>query len=145
MDELKLSIQGQLDNLLDRCDRPKKMGNADTVLCDLYFWQEVKKYAADQEKQALKIAQEVEGIIPSDDKMRARGKGEWKIVESKYFEVRADIKNPSRKFDILKYVTNVAKAFGLSKDKMAKMLTMADGDEAKVEGTAALSKYVREI
>lgn len=136
-DTLKNDIVGWLDELHEQCDRPARMDNRDTLLCDVYIWQEIAGYASKKHTEAMK---DLATLVPADDELRAQDVGEHTVESGRYFAFVTKIATPRQTFDAGTFMTQVARKWKVPLDKL-KTLANTTYKETK----AALSKRVIEL
>ena len=118
--------------------KPQEKGNTGRTIWPIFYWQVVEDIASKGLKQAWEAAA-TEGVVNSDDQLRALGEGEHLVVDSNHFSVLASVSKPRLNFDRDLFLDKVAKKYKLDK---AKLMVLAES--CKVEGKAALSKRVVE-
>ena len=117
---------------------PQDKSNVGPTIWPIFYWQVVEDIASKGLKQAWEAAA-TEGVVNSDDQLRALGEGEHLVVDSNHFSVLASVSKPRLNFDRDLFLDKVAKKYKLDKAKL-----MALAESCKVEGKAALSKRVVE-
>jgi hypothetical protein len=138
-DILKNDITELLDAIHDDCDKPLRMSNVDTLMCDVYIWQEVMIHAKKKYDNAMK---DLATLVSSDDKMRSKGAGDHTVESGTNFAMVAKVSNPANRFDKDKFISAVARKFRVNLDKLVKL---AESDDSKKEVSAALSKKIIEL
>lgn len=117
---------------------PVDKSNAGSTLWPIFYWQVVEEIASKCRKQGWEVAWS-EGVVPNDDQLRARGAGEFLIIDSNHFSALASVTKPICRFDRDLFLEKVAKKYKLDKEKLAAL-----AESCKTGGKAALSKSVVE-
>ena len=117
---------------------PTEKSNAGKVLWPIFFWQVVEEVATKLRKQSWEVAS-TEGVVKSDDQLRALGEGEHNVLDSNHFSVLASVTKPRMLFDRELFIANVAKKYKLD---VGKLTVMAEA--CKIENKPALSKRIVE-
>jgi hypothetical protein len=136
-DILKNDIAVWLAKMHGQCDKPSRMNNRDTLLCDVYIWQEAMILAKRHYDDAIK---DLATLVPSDENLRRLGVGEHTIEPGNAFAFLAKISKPRETFDKDAFIATVARKFRVP---VAKLEAVAE--VSKKEGNAALSKRVIEL
>lgn len=106
----------------------------------LYFWQEVAALADDRLKQQWEKLQ-ADGVLPSDDAMRALGEGDHIVKEDNRFTVTAKVSKEQQRFDRDLFIEAVAKKYKL---KVSDLVALANTKECKKLSKPSLTKRVLE-
>lgn len=115
---LKTRLNEALDALQEVLPPMKRSDNLGPILGEIYVAQEAKKWADARLKKAWAIAQSEDGPVPSDNDMRAYGKGEHMVCESTSFSVVASVDAPRSNFDKEAFITQVAAKFKIPLGKL---------------------------
>ena len=135
----KLKLQEHLGDLDSFVKRPDSRHNVGSYLGEIFTWQEVKDYSESALKEAWRKARE-DGVVPSDEDLRALGTGEHIVVESNSFSCLATINKPRKNLDVEALVDALVKKFKLDRGVVVGMV-----EKCKKDGTPPLSKRVREV
>lgn len=112
---LKNDIIEWLDEMHEDCDKPSRMSNVDTLLCDAYIWQETMVYAQKKFTEAMK---ELGNVVPSDDKLREQDTGEHTIESGRHFCFMTKIGAGKGMFDFEGFIAAVSARWRISKAKL---------------------------
>lgn len=113
-----------LDMLRDgRSEAAKHNGKANVghYLCEIFFWQEIAKTAADNLKLAWANAQGESGPIDVDDDLRDHGAGEFIVCESEHFSCVVKVQEPRQNFDRDLFIQSLCRTYKLDRDAVEKM------------------------
>jgi hypothetical protein len=138
MTSIKEQLAAYLAGLGKSVVNPDRKSNVGTLLFEVYTAAELANLAEKKAEQAWEQL-EVQGLIPSDDKLR-REEGERIVVESGHLSAMIKVSAPRQTFDKEAFITAVCKKYKLP---VAAITALADG--AKKVGKAALSKKVLEV
>lgn len=138
-DILKNDIANFMDDMHDECDKPVRMDNKETLMCDVYIWQEAMVYAKKKYDEALK---DLAVMVLSDDKLRLKEPGEHTVESSTGFALLVKISKPAKRFDKDKFISAVSRKFRIGVDKLVKI---AEADICKTEINASLQKRIVEL
>jgi hypothetical protein len=120
--------------------KTRKGDNLGPALGRVFVWQETKRIAEEELKEAWKAVQDAE-LIPTDDVLREEGQGEEKILlESSNFSVITKVDKPRDVFSRDKFITLVAKKFKLDQGRLEAL-----AQTCMVPSAAPLKKRVLEV
>jgi hypothetical protein len=109
------------------------------VLFDIRKWQEAKSMAEKNLKQAWADAQ-AEGLVTTDDDMRALGEGTHVVTESGPFSVTAKVSTARSSIDADLLLSAIVSHF-----KCTPLVALNVIERGKKEGKPALEKRVLEV
>lgn len=92
--------------------------NISDTLADLFFWQEVKKYAETEQKKAWAAAQSEDGPIDTDADLRKLGTGDFINAECERISLIATVGDPRNNFDRETFIIGLVKKYKLKRDDL---------------------------
>lgn len=136
----KVALSSYLEGIAKFVKRPDIKHNVGSYLGEIFTWQTIEKIAGEKLKAAWKSAKESE-LIPSDDDMREKyDEDEHIVTESDVFSCIVTVGKPQERFDLEKFVGEVARKYKLDPHRLNQLAL-----SCKKKGTAPLSKRVREV
>jgi hypothetical protein len=140
MTTVKEQITAGLDKLVNSLKAPELRKNEGTLYVHTFLWQELSSVADDKLKKAWAAAQGKDGVIETDDEMRARGLGEHIVSESGSFSCVAKVTTPRKTLDRDEFIAKAALAF-----KVKPALVIALLESCSKEGKYPLTKRILEV
>jgi hypothetical protein len=131
------TVANKVEESLEAIQPPR--GANYKALFEIAKWQAVCKLGESKLKVAWKTAQSEEGIIDSDDDLRALGEGTHIVLEQGRFSATAKVNAPRKTLDADALIEHMRRVHGVSAVDMARAF-----EACKKEGTAPLEKRVLE-
>lgn len=109
------------------------------LLGEIFVWQEMETYAKARKEAAWKAAQDIGGLIDSDEDLREYIKGEEIVFETAHFSCIVKVSEARERFDRDTFIKRVAKKYKIPAPDLVKM-----SDRCKCYSLAPLTKRVIE-
>ena len=136
---VKDQITVGLDKLVGGLKAPELRKNEGKFYVETFLWQELSSIADKRLKESWAAAQGKDGVIETDDEMRARGTGEHIVSESGSFSCVAKLSAARKVFDRDRFIATAATTF---KVKPAVIIAMLD--KCTSDGKLPLNKRILE-
>jgi|SRR6185312_13020734 len=99
---------------------PDRKSNVGTALFEIFIWQELCTLAENKLDAAWEALSE-EGLLLDDNKLRAKGPGEYIETESDSFSCIVTVKNPGARINKDKFLEAAARKARISKESLEEL------------------------
>lgn len=140
-----MSYKSNIIKALDRIEslngtaNPDASSNSGSFLGPVFLWETIHNIAQDKMKKAWTNLAE-NNLIPADDTLRDKVKGDEVIISSPSFALQVKVTQPRESFDQTLFIDKAAKKFSIDKHKLMELAA-----QCKKSSRAPLSKKVVEI
>lgn len=133
------TINESVTSILEALSPKKGARNTEAVLFEICKWQEAKSIADRNLKTAWAKAQEEDGLIPDDEKLRKKKLGTHIVTEGGKFSVTAKLSAGDNRLDPEKLAAKMARKFKVPLADCVKLI-----EASRTQGNPKLEKRVLE-